>query len=114
MEGEGRLADTTRIASRAFELATRSLEHKTRELKERKTDMIGEHLLVTAGPTREYLDPVRFITNRSSGKMGYAIAAAAQERGAQVTLISGPVNIEPPSDLSLVKVTTTREMYDAV
>jgi len=70
--------------------------------------------LVTAGPTREPLDPVRFISNRSSGKMGYAIAAAALEAGHQVTLISGPVCIAPPQGAELIRVTTADEMADAV
>src|SRR5262249_31113655 len=77
-------------------------------------DMAGEHVLISAGPTREYIDPIRFISNRSSGKMGYSLAAAARARGARVTLVSGPVSIDPPSDVSLIHVTTTREMYEAV
>src|SRR5439155_18760435 len=67
-----------------------------------------------AGPTREPLDPVRFISNRSSGKMGYAIAEAAMEEGHEVTLISGPVCIEPPSGARLVQITTSDELHDAV
>jgi phosphopantothenoylcysteine decarboxylase/phosphopantothenate--cysteine ligase len=70
--------------------------------------------LVTAGPTREPIDPVRFISNRSSGKMGYALAAAALEAGHEVTLISGPVCITPPHGADLVRVTTADEMADAV
>lgn len=70
--------------------------------------------VVTAGPTREPLDPVRFISNRSSGKMGYAIAEAAMEEGHEVTLISGPVCIEPPSGARLVQITTSDELHDAV
>lgn len=77
-------------------------------------DLAGRRLLVTAGPTREFLDPVRFLSNPSSGKMGFAIAAAAQERGAQVTLIHGPVTLPPPGGVVAVPVTTAREMYDAV
>lgn len=71
-------------------------------------------VLVTAGPTREALDPVRFISNRSSGKMGYAIAAAAVRAGHQVVLISGPVSLTPPEDVQLVCVTTAAEMMAAV
>jgi phosphopantothenoylcysteine decarboxylase / phosphopantothenate---cysteine ligase len=108
MEGEGRLADTDEIARRAVEIAG------SKKIGRRLKDFAGERVLVTAGPTREFIDPIRFITNRSSGKMGYAIAAAAAERGAQVTLVSGPVSIEPPPNVSLVKVTTTRDMYEAV
>jgi phosphopantothenoylcysteine decarboxylase/phosphopantothenate--cysteine ligase len=77
-------------------------------------DMAGEVLLVTAGGTREALDPVRFIGNRSSGKMGYALAEAAQSRGAKVILISGPSALHPPAGCELVKVTTAGEMREAV
>ena len=70
-------------------------------------------LLVTAGPTREPLDPVRFLSNRSSGKMGYAVAAVAKSRGHEVILISGPVAIEPP-DVKVIQVTTAEEMLVAV
>ncbi len=77
-------------------------------------DMEGLRVLVTAGPTREALDPVRFITNRSSGKMGYAIAQAALHRGAEVTLVSGPVSLPAPAGVSFVPVTSTQDLYDAV
>lgn len=77
-------------------------------------DLVGKRVLVTAGPTRESLDPVRFITNHSSGKMGYAIAKAARMRGAEVTLVSGPVSITPPFGVELVEVTSALEMYEAV
>jgi phosphopantothenoylcysteine synthetase/decarboxylase len=70
--------------------------------------------LITAGPTREPLDPVRYISNRSSGKMGYAIAEAALEAGQDVTLISGPVNLEPPRNTQFISVSTSDEMFDAV
>ncbi len=74
----------------------------------------GMHVMVTAGPTFEPIDPVRGLTNRSSGKMGYAVARAALEAGAQVTLISGPVALEPPQGARVVRVETAREMLDAV
>ena len=77
-------------------------------------DYSGEKVLVTAGPTEEPLDPVRCITNLSSGKMGYALAAAAQQRGAQVTLISGPTKISPPPVEKVIFVRTALEMYQAV
>ena len=77
-------------------------------------DLEGRRVLVTAGPTREPLDPVRYISNRSSGKMGYAIAEAARRRGAQVTLVSGPTSVIPPAGVTLTRVTTAQEMYDAV
>jgi phosphopantothenoylcysteine decarboxylase/phosphopantothenate--cysteine ligase len=70
--------------------------------------------LVTAGPTREAIDPVRYISNRSSGKMGYAIAEAALDAGHDVILISGPVNLAPPSNGKFISVSTSEEMFDAV
>jgi len=77
-------------------------------------DLKGEHVLVTAGPTREYLDPVRFLSNRSSGKMGYALAKIAKRRGADVTLISGPVSLKPPHEVEVIGVETASEMQKAV
>lgn len=74
----------------------------------------GRRVLITAGPTREAIDPVRYITNRSSGKMGYALATAAAESGAEVTLISGPVSIQVPPGVNIVKVESALDMYDAV
>lgn len=74
----------------------------------------GKSVLITAGPTREYLDPVRFISNPSSGKMGYALAAAAQARGAQVILVSGPVALAPPAGVELISITSCEEMAQAV
>lgn len=74
----------------------------------------GRRLLLTAGPTREPIDPVRYISNRSSGKMGYAIAEAAQRAGAEVCLVSGPVALPPPAGVELVAVESASEMYDAV
>jgi len=77
-------------------------------------DLAGERVLVTAGPTREPIDPVRYITNRSSGKMGYRLAAAAQRRGATVTLVSGPTAIAPPPGVVVVPVESAEEMREAV
>ena len=71
-------------------------------------------ILITAGPTREYIDPVRFITNRSSGKMGYAVARAALERGCEVVLVTGPVNLVPPEGARVVHVESAAEMAAAV
>lgn len=82
-------------------------------LKPRK-DLEGLKVLVTAGPTREPIDPVRYITNHSSGKMGYAVAEAAAERGAEVLLISGPVSIEKPAGVEFIDVTTAEDMHAAV
>lgn len=102
MVGPGRMAEPERIA----ELAMEALNPRS--------DLEGETVLITAGPTQEPLDPVRFISNRSSGKMGYAIAAAAVARGAEVILISGPVNIPAPARVTIVPVKTAAEMRDAV
>lgn len=77
-------------------------------------DLEGKKILVTAGPTRESIDPVRFITNHSSGKMGYALAKAAARRGAEVTLVSGPVSLSAPRFLETVYVETAKEMFQAV
>ena len=76
-------------------------------------DMLGVKVLVTAGPTREAIDPVRFISNRSSGKMGYAVAAAAAARGATVTLVSGPVSLSAPHGVEVLRVTTAHQMFEA-
>ena len=77
-------------------------------------DLAGKRVLVTAGPTEEAIDPVRFITNHSTGKMGYAIAKVAMERGAEVTLVSGPVSIEPPMFVDIVNIRSAAEMAEAV
>ena len=77
-------------------------------------DLAGKKILVTAGPTQEAMDPVRYITNHSTGKMGYAVAEAAARRGAQVTLVSGPVNLEAPLGVTLVPVVSARDMFEAV
>ena len=89
------------------------LEYILREIAKEK-DLSGRKVLVTAGPTQEAIDPVRYITNQSSGKMGYALAKAAMLRGAQVTLVSGPCAIEPPPFVKLVPIVTAKEMFDAV
>ena len=79
-----------------------------------RQDYAGRHVLVTAGPTVERIDPVRYITNRSSGKMGYAIAEAARDRGAEVVLVSGPVNLVAPTGMEVVKVESSAELCAAV
>ncbi|MCH4890256.1 bifunctional phosphopantothenoylcysteine decarboxylase/phosphopantothenate--cysteine ligase CoaBC [Acidaminobacter sp. JC074] len=79
-----------------------------------KKDFEGKKILITAGPTQEALDPVRYITNHSSGKMGYAIAEAARDRGADVTLISGRVNLDRPAGIEIVDIVSTEDMYQAV
>jgi phosphopantothenoylcysteine decarboxylase / phosphopantothenate---cysteine ligase len=102
MTGPGRLAEPDRIADVVAGLGLTS------------KDLEGETVLITAGPTQEPLDPVRFISNRSSGKMGYALAEAAAERGARVILISGPVQLPPPQGVTLIRVRTAIEMRNAV
>jgi phosphopantothenoylcysteine decarboxylase/phosphopantothenate--cysteine ligase len=89
-------------------------EFKTQDSRLKTQDLTGETVLITAGPTYEAIDPVRGITNRSSGKMGYAIAEAAVKRGAQVKLISGPVSIAPPVGSITVQVKSAEEMHNAV
>lgn len=100
--GKGKLADTEKIID-IIEMYLCT-----------KRDLINKKILVTAGPTREDIDPVRYITNRSSGKMGYAIARAARNRGADVTLISGPTTITPPIGVNFVSVHSAEDMYNAV
>lgn len=87
--GRGRLAEPERIVSAVLDLLN--------ENEESKNDFAGKRVMVTAGPTVEPIDPVRYLTNRSSGKFGYALATAAAKRGAQVTLISGPVALPAPA-----------------
>lgn len=89
------------------------LQYILREIAFQK-DLAGKRLLVTAGPTQEAIDPVRYITNHSTGKMGYAIARVAMQRGAEVMLITGPVSMEPPLFVKTIPVTSAREMFDAV
>lgn len=100
-EGIGRMADIPDI----MEAIKAALTDK---------DLAGEHVLVTSGPTREYLDPIRFLSNRSSGKMGYALAKAALRRGAQVTLISGPSPLPQPKGVQFIPVETAKDMERAV
>ncbi len=89
------------------------VEHVLKELAHVK-DLAGMKVLVTAGPTREAVDPVRFLSNHSTGKMGYALAKAAARRGAQVTLVTGPVAIQPPMFVNLIPVVSAQEMYETV
>lgn len=110
--GTGMLACGTSGAGRMSE-PSQIVDEIVRTLRPRE-DFAGLSVVVTAGPTVEPLDPVRYITNRSSGKMGYAIAEAAHARGAHVTLISGPTAIQPPKGVDLVRIGTTQELYDAV
>ena len=99
--GQGRLADTDLILREVAALLT-------------SKDLAGKTVLVTAGPTREFIDAVRFISNPSTGKMGYALAAAARDRGAEVILISGPTQLAPPRGMKVVSVVSAGEMHRAV
>ena len=110
--GTGMLACGTSGAGRMSE-PSQIVDEIVRTLRPRE-DFAGLSVVVTAGPTAEPLDPVRYITNRSSGKMGYAIAEAAHARGAHVTLISGPTAIQPPKGVDFVRIGTTQELHDAV
>ncbi len=101
-EGKGRLPEPEQL----LELCLHAVA--------REKDLRGKRVLVTAGPTREALDPVRYLTNRSSGRMGYAIAKAAARRGAEVTLVSGPTALPRPGYMEIVEIESAQEMYEAV
>ena len=102
--GVGRMLEPDDIITQCF-------HHKSP--KNKTLPLSGKHVLLTAGPTREAIDPVRYITNRSSGKMGYSIAIAAQALGATVTIISGPVVLEPPQGVKVIRVESAAEMHAA-
>lgn len=102
--GEGKLASPEIIVNAVIDL-----------LNNRDKDLQGKKIMITAGPTVESIDPVRYLTNRSTGKMGYAIAKMAADRGADVTLVSGPTNITPPANLKkLIRIQSAEEMYSAI
>jgi phosphopantothenoylcysteine decarboxylase / phosphopantothenate---cysteine ligase len=105
MIGPGRLAEPDHIAEAVLAAS---------KIKKPRRDLDGEIILITAGPTQEPIDGVRYLSNRSSGKMGYALAEEAAARGARVTLVSGPVNLPPPREVTLVHVRTALEMRQAV
>lgn len=100
-EGPGRLPEWERVREEVLHALT-------------VQDLAGRHVLITAGPTREPLDPARYLSNRSSGKMGYALARTAWRRGALVTLVTGPVALAPPPGVEVIRVETAAEMHDAV
>lgn len=103
--GKGKLADVNTIVEKVLEALNE---------KEFTNDLRGKNVLVSAGPTHSKIDPVRFITNRSTGKMGYYIAEEAKRRGANVTLVSGPTNINPPNGINVINITTNEEMKNAI
>ncbi|RNB54673.1 bifunctional phosphopantothenoylcysteine decarboxylase/phosphopantothenate--cysteine ligase CoaBC [Brevibacillus gelatini] len=110
--GKGRLAEPEEIVEAVQNWFAQEATRDTQAAA--KQDLLDKHVLVTAGPTREKIDPVRYITNHASGKMGYAIAEAARDRGARVTLISGPTALPRPAGVEFVAVESVQEMFDAV
>lgn len=105
--GPGRLSEPERIVAAALEILQSSENERAR-------DLAGEHVLITVGATREAIDPVRFLSNNSSGRMGFAIAEAAKRRGARVTMVAGATTTAPPDDAVLVRVDSAAEMHAAV
>jgi len=105
--GPGRLSEPERIVAAALDILENSR-------KERARDFAGEHALITVGATREAIDPVRFLSNNSSGRMGFAIAEAAKQRGAEVTLIAGITNTPPPHNVEIIRANSADEMHVAV
>jgi phosphopantothenoylcysteine decarboxylase/phosphopantothenate--cysteine ligase len=105
--GPGRLSEPERIVAAALELLRESQRQTTR-------DMTGERVLITAGATREEIDPVRFLSNRSSGRMGFAMAEAAHKRGAEVTVVAGATTVELPTNVKLIRAHSAEEMRVAV
>lgn len=103
--GKGKLADVNTIIEKVLQ----ELDNKCLP-----KDLLGKNVLISAGPTRANIDPVRFITNKSTGKMGYEIAKEARDRGANVTLVSGPTNLNPPSGVNVINVITNEEMKNAI
>lgn len=112
--GAGRLAEPDEIVRRAVEIMDVGASQKSSDEGIATRDLRGEKVVITAGPTQEAIDPVRFLSNRSSGKMGYAVAEAALARGAEVTLITGPVAIPSPQGARTIPVRSAEEMYQAV
>ena len=101
--GIGKLADVNTIVEKVLS-----------ELNDKKKDLEGKKVLISAGPTIAPIDPVRYITNRSTGKMGYSIAKEAKDRGAEVVLVSGPTNLNPPKDVKIINIKTNEEMKNEI
>lgn len=101
--GIGKLADVNTIVEKVLS-----------ELNDKKKDLVGKKVLISAGPTIAPIDPVRYITNRSTGKMGYSIAKEARDRGAEVVLVSGPTNLNPPKDVKIINIKTNEEMKNEI
>lgn len=107
--GPGRLSEPERIVTAALEILKGTNEASTTQ-----RDLAGERIMITAGATREEIDPVRFISNRSSGRMGFALAEAARERGAEITLVAGVTSVEPPAGVRVIRAVSAEEMHTAV
>ncbi len=120
--GTGKLDDVENIAEQALELLEEEKRGKGEKEKKLGTynsepetqNLLGEKILITVGGTREAIDPVRFISNHSSGKMGFAVAEAARDRGAEVTVVCGITTIEPPENVEIIKAISAEEMFQAV
>ncbi len=119
--GTGKLEDVENIAAQALkvlslesEVLSQNTENPTQDSRLKTQDLKGESLLITVGGTREAIDPVRFISNHSSGKMGFAVAEAASERGANVTVVCGATLIEPPENVRVIRAISAEEMFRAV
>jgi len=129
--GTGKLEDVENIVAQALSLLTAETHRRgddsvfsvvekagttknTKNTKNTEKDLEGENILITVGGTREAIDPVRFISNHSSGKMGFAVAEAARDRGAHVTVVAGETTVEPPSGINLRKGVSAKEMFEAV
>ncbi|MDQ3252689.1 MAG: bifunctional phosphopantothenoylcysteine decarboxylase/phosphopantothenate--cysteine ligase CoaBC, partial [Acidobacteriota bacterium] len=109
--GPGRLSDPALIVAAALDILSQIGAH---HVAPHLNDLAGERVLITAGATREEIDPVRFLSNRSSGRMGYALAEAARARGAAVTIVAGVTTVQPPADIRLMRATSAAEMHAAV
>ena len=112
--GPGRLSHPERIVAVALEILGGTRERLGSSRSNSSQDLIDERVLITAGATREPIDPVRFLSNRSSGKMGFALARAAKQRGAQVRIVAGITTAAPPSEVELIEATSAEEMREAV
>ena len=119
--GTGKLEDVENIAEQALRLLVQSPKSKvqnmaetTLDIRPSTLDLEGESLLITVGGTREAIDPVRFISNHSSGKMGFSVAQAARERGARVTVVCGFTTVEPPENVEVIRAISAEEMFQAV
>src|SRR5207248_6950119 len=114
--GPGRLSEPDRIVARALAILETTRSRAAADLPSTgsRVDLQGERILITAGATREPIDPVRFISNRSSGQMGFALAEAARDRGAHVTVVAGVTSVDAPAGVRVVEVTSAEEMRGAV